>query len=199
MDRREAIIRFSHTPLKHPGSKAFLEYLLNDSQLMERIFFVEDQNCYADTILISEQGSPKAGFELELGVHQLVEVTLINGRVIRQTKRNSMVKITDPSGAIKALNGFNRKLYVEFAFAGLVPDWYREVTTVKQTPVLINLRSGFDMLVGEIIREQIDLLLTVITLRRQIEQSLECKDKEEFMRLTAVYKKAVSRCLWRLD
>lgn len=195
--KREAIRKFAQMPHKHPMSKFLLQFLLEEPGLLRRITFVRNRDFLPDTMLISELGSPRVGFELELGAKQSEEVTIVNGRLIRHTRRDRTVCISEPLEAIPTLKEFKGRLYVVFSFAGPVPDWYEAVIEPNPAIPMNNLgREYLEFMVREIIQEQIDLLLLSITLRERIEQALARRDREEFQAAVPLYKEVASRCLW---
>lgn len=197
--KREAIRKFYHMAHKHPMSKLLLQFLLDEPDLLERITFVRNRDFLPDTMLISELGSPRTGFELEFGAKQCEEVTLVNGRLVRHTKRESTLCINEPLEAIHALRTFRGRLFVVFSFAGPAPDWYEAV--IEPNPAIPVSDFGneyLELMVREIIREQIDLLLLSISLRERIEQALARRDSEAFHSAVPLYKEVASRCLWSL-
>lgn len=196
--KREAVRRFSRLPHKHPMSKFLLQFLLEEPDLLRRLTFVRNRDFLPDTMLISELGSPRTGFELELGAHQCEEVTIVNGRLIRHTRRDRTVCISEPLEAIRTLREFKGRLYVVFSFAGPIPDWYEEVIEPNPALPMSTLgREYLEFMVREIIQEQIDLLLLSISLRQEIESALARRDPQTFRRVVPLYKEVSSRCLWR--
>ena len=70
-------------------SKYLLQFILDTPDLLKRITFVRNREYLPNTMLISELGSPRVGFELELGVHQREEVRIVNGELIRRLRRGA--------------------------------------------------------------------------------------------------------------
>lgn len=195
--KREAIRKFNRMPHKHPMSKFLLQFLLEEPDLLRRVTFVRNRDFLPDTMLISELGSPRTGFELELGAKQCEEVTIVNGRLIRHTKRDRTLCISEPMEAIQTLRDFKGRLYVVFSFAGPVPDWYEAVIEPNPALPMSNLGKEYlEFMVREIIQEQIDLLLLSISLRERIERALARRDPKEFSEAVPLYKEVASRCLW---
>lgn len=195
--KREAVRKFSHRAHKHPMSKFLLQFLLEEPDLLQRITFVRNRDFLPDTMLISELGSPRTGFELELGAKQSEEVTIVNGRLIRHTRRDSTLRISEPMEAIRVLREFKGRLYVVFSFAGSIPDWYEAVIEPNPALPISNLGKEYlEFMVREIIQEQIDLLLLSISLRERIEAALASRDSQAFKEAVPLYKEVASRCLW---
>lgn len=195
----EAVARFARLSLKHPMSKVVLQTMLERPGFIERVTFVDNRDFLADTLLVSERGSDEPGFELELGVRQREEVTIINGNIVRQVRRTSSVNIRDPIEAIDALNEFKGRLYVTFCFAGRAPAWYDAV--VEPNPALVSQTMGkesIDQVIDDLVGQQIDLALLAISLRQEIETALERRDRVAFKKLSPVYREVVNRCLWEL-
>lgn len=178
-------------------SKFLLQYLLEDPDLLGRVTFVRNRDFLPDTMLISELGSPRTGFELELGAKQCEEVTIVNGRLVRHTKRDRTLCVSEPMEAIQTLREFKGRLYVVFSFAGPAPEWYEAV--IEPNPALPMGSLGkeyLELMVREIIQEQVDLLLLSISLRERIERALEQRDRQEFYTAVPLYKAVAARCLW---
>ncbi|MBO8141966.1 MAG: YpiB family protein [Firmicutes bacterium] len=195
--KMEAIARFARLPLKVPVSKVILQALLDDPEFVNRITFVANREFLANTMVVSEQGSDRVGFELELGACQREEVSIVNGRLVRQVHRSSSLRLHDPLEALQALREFRSRLYVMFCFAGEPPAWYRAV--VEPNPALApqsEAKESVDQLLDEIIREQIDLALLAIVLHEEIDQALARRDEAAFSRRVALYREVVNRCLW---
>ena len=53
------------------------------------------------------------------------EVSLVNGRLVKQTRRNRALWVHDPVQAVEVLRTFKGILHVQFNFAGEIPDWYQ--------------------------------------------------------------------------
>ncbi|HEX6971595.1 MAG TPA: hypothetical protein VF234_05210, partial [Limnochordia bacterium] len=154
-----------------------------------------------NTMLVSELGSPRAGFELELGVRQREEVTIVNGQLVRQTRRDRTLCVTEPLEAIGYLRDFKGKLYVLFAFASSIPPWYEAVC--EQNPALPvrteakeSAKRSIERMMEEITREQIDLAIHAILLRDRIEQALLRRDRDDFQASVPLYREILQRCLW---
>lgn len=197
--KTEAILQFSKAPLKHPMSKYLLQFLAETKELLRRITFVQSREFLPNTMLISELGSPRVGFELELGVHQREEVSIVNGRLVRHTRRDRSICIHDPMEAIKLLQGFKGRLYVVFSFAGPAPSWYQRIVEPNPAlPLRPDAKESIEAMIGEIVKEQVDLVLLAISLKQQIDLSLASRDKESFHRIAPLYREVVRRCLWDL-
>lgn len=197
--KAEAIVQFSKAPLKHPMSKYLLQYLSETDELLKRVSFVQSRDFLPNTMLISELGSPRVGFELELGAHHKEEVSIVNGRLVRHTRRDRNVCITDPMEAIKRLHGFKSRLYVVFSFAGPAPSWYQ--TIVEPNPALPlkpDAKESIEEMIGEIVKEQVDLVLLAITLKEQVDKALRNHDRKSFKRTAPLYREVIKRCLWDL-
>lgn len=195
--KHEAVAQFSRTPLKHPMSKLLLQFLLEEKGLLERITFVRNREFLPNTMLISELGSSRVSFELELGARQREEVSIVNGQLIRQTRRDRSLCINEPVEAIEYLKDFKGKLYVLFAFAGPTPSWYEAVCEQNPAlPVRADAKESIEMMIDEIMREQIDLAIHAILLRDRIEQALCRRDRAEFHAAVPLYYEVLQRCLW---
>lgn len=195
--KREAVLRFSRRPHKHPMSKFLLQLLLDEPEQLRRITFVRNRDFLADTMLISELGSPRVGFELELGARQREEVTIVNGRLIRHTRRDRSLCVSEPMEAIRPLREFRGRLFVVFSFARPAPDWYEAV--VEPNPALPLATASDEVLESlerELVAEQIDLVLRRITLKQRIEECLSRGDQAAFERLVPLYNEALRRSLW---
>lgn len=195
----ETLLRFSRVQLKHPTSKYLLEALAEEPDLVQRLTFVLDREFLPNTMLISEAGSSRVAFELELGAHQREEVSIVNGRLVRHTRRTRSVCINEPMEALPRLREFKGRLYVMFAFAKDWPAWYQAV--VEPNPALpprAEAKQSIDNMIDEIVREQIDLALLAILLRDEIDQALATGNEAAFRERVAVYRELVQRCLWEL-
>lgn len=180
-------------------TKVVLQALLDRPDFIERITFVESREFLADTLIVSERGSDGPGFELELGVRQREEVTIVNGNIVRQVRRTSSVNIHDPLEALGALNEFKGRLYVTFCFAGPTPAWYNDV--VEPNPALVSStmsKESIDQVMDDLVSHQIDLVVLAISLRQEIERALDRRDRAAFMNLSPIYREVVNRCLWEL-
>lgn len=197
--KKEAIRRFKDVQHKHPMSRFLLEFLLEQPDLLERITFVRNRDFLPDTMLISELGSPRTGFELELDAKQCEEVSIVNGRLIRHTKRERSLCVSEPMQAIETLREFTGQLYVVFSFAGTVPTWYEDV--VEPNPALPKnamAEEYVEFMVREIIQEQVDLLLLSISLRERVDEALQQRDRAAFHKAARLYKEVSARCLWQV-
>ncbi|MEW6046155.1 MAG: YpiB family protein [Bacillota bacterium] len=195
--KREAVLRFSRFPLKNPASLYFLQHLLEAPGLLERVSFVAERDFLPNTLLIAEDGSPEIGFELELGAHQREEVSIVNGRLVRELHRTCALRVQDPIQAIEALQHLRGRLYAAFAFAGEIPPWYRAVLEPNPAmPVRSDQRRRVEAALSDIVREQVDLLLLAITLRQELEEQLKNRDREGFARTAPLYNTVRQRCLW---
>jgi len=193
--KMEAIARFSRRALKHPRSKVVLQTFLEQPGWEERLTFVDSRDFLADTLVIAEQGSDGPGFELELGASQREEVTIVNGHLVREVRRISSVTVHDPVEALAALRHFKGRLYVMFTFAGPVPAWYEAV--VEPNPAVTSHaleREHVSRLFDEFVAQQIDLLLLAVSLRQEIDDALQRRDRATFARLAPIYREVVSRC-----
>src|SRR5690606_15394457 len=171
--KAEAMIQFSKAPLKHPMSKYLLQFMAETKELLRRVTFVQSREFLPNTMLISELGSPRVGFELELGAHQREEVSIVNGRLVRHTRRDRSLCVTDPMEAIKLLQGFKSRLYVVFSFAGPAPSWYQRIVEPNPAlPLKPDAKESIEEMIGEIVKEQVDLVVLAITLKEQIDAAL---------------------------
>jgi uncharacterized protein YpiB (UPF0302 family) len=195
--KQHAILHFSRTPLKHPMSKFLLQFLLDSPDLLRRITFVRNRDYLPNTMLISELGSPRVGFELELGARQREEVTIINGQLVRHTRRDYTLCVNEPMEAITALREFRGRLYVVFAFCGPTPTWYERV--VEQNPALpagYGDSESVDRVFADILRTQVDLAILAILTREAIDAALAARDEAAFRRHVAIYREVMQRSLW---
>ena len=103
VDVGDAIRRFSKTPLKHRMSKYLLEYLLENTELLNKIRIVNTRAYLPDTMMIAQAGVEGLPFELELGAVERDEVSIINGRLVKQKRKNRAIWITDPVQAVEVL------------------------------------------------------------------------------------------------
>lgn len=197
--KSEALLHFSRAPLKHPMSKHLLRFLAANEELASRITFVQSREFLTNTMLISELGSPRVGFELELGAHQREEVSIVNGRLVRQTHRDRSLCVNDPMDAIEPLKKFRGRLYVVFSFAGPTPSWYEGIVEPNPAlPLKPDAQESIESMIDEIVREQVDLAVLAIGLKDQIESALERRDAETFHRIAPLYREIAHRCLWDL-
>lgn len=197
--KAEAMIQFSKAPLKHPMSKYLLQFMAETKELLRRVTFVQSREFLPNTMLISELGSPRVGFELELGAHQREEVSIVNGRLVRHTRRDRSLCVTDPMEAIKLLQGFKSRLYVVFSFAGPAPSWYQRIVEPNPAlPLKPDAKESIEEMIGEIVKEQVDLAVLAITLKEQIDAALARRDRKSFERAAPLYKEVIRRCLWDL-
>ena len=198
--KKEIIQKFVRMPLKHSMSRFLLQFLLDEPDILDRVMFVRNRDFLPDTMLISELGSPRVGFELELGAYQREEVALVNGNLIKYTKRDRSKCISEPMKAIHALREFTGKLYVVFSFAGPCPSWYEEI--VVPNPLIGEMEksnSKGKSVVDTIIREQIELALFAILLRERIEESLKNRDFLTFRRLAPIYNRVIEESCWEFE
>lgn len=197
--KQEAIYRFSKTPLKHPMSKYLLQFLLEETSLVERLSFVSDREFLANSMFVAELGSPEMGFELELGARQREEVSIVNGRLVRHTKRTRSVCINEPMEALKPLKEFRGRLYVVFAFADRVPKWYQAVQEPHPAlPLRAEARKTIEATLDEIVREQVDLVLLAVTLKQEVDFALARRDEAAFRNSSRLYNQVIQQCLWDL-
>lgn len=202
--RREALLRFSRRPLKHAGCQWLLQEIAANDELLQRLVFVHNREFLPNTLLISEAGSAGVPFELELGVTQREEVSIVNGRLVRHTHRTRSRCVTDPMEAAQALQNFKGRLYVVFVFQSETPSWYEAV--VEPNPALPPDEPGTDGLAGggvddlrgDVVRHQIELVLLAIVLREEIDQALARRDAESFYARAPLYREVMQRCLWEL-
>lgn len=197
--KMEAIARFLRLRLKQPLSKIVLQTMLERPAFVERITFVDEREFLPNTMIVSEYGSDRIGFELELGARQREQVSIVNGHLVRQIHRTSSVRIHDPAAALRALDELKGRLYVTFCFAQAVPKWYTEV--VEPNPALpppIEGKQSLAELLDDIVSQQVDLALLAILLRDEIEQALDRGDRATFKEKARLYRAVVSRCLWEL-
>lgn len=181
-----------------------MEEMAKDPDLMQRVVFVHNREFLPNTLLISEEGSAGVPFELELGVTQREEVSIVNGRLVRHTHRTRSRCVTDPAEALVALADFKGRLYVVFVFNGETPHWYEMVAEPnpalppddgKGNPVVF---EGEDELMGDMVRHQMDLVILAILLREEIDRALAERDAETFYARAPVYREVLNRCLWEL-
>lgn len=122
---------------------------------------------------------------------------MVNGRLVRMTRKDRSISINEPLEAISALRHFRGRLYVVFVFAGASPTWYDIVVEPHPAlPVTTSVDQGFQAVMDEIVRDQVDLALLAISLRQQIDTALERRDEAEFRRCASRYSAVMSRCLW---
>lgn len=186
----DVIRRFSKTPLKHRMSKYLLEYIIDNKELLNRIRIVTTRAFLPDTMLVAQAGAEGPSFELELGAIERDEVFYENGRLIKQTRKSRAIWVHDPVHAVEILRKFRGVLHVEFKFAGAVPDWY--LAAVKELQVDDEKQEE----VARLIREQIDLLISGILLKDEIDKALAQGDQQQFREKVQKYKKICSSCLW---
>lgn len=197
--KRDAIAQFLRLRLKQPLSKIVLQSILERPAFLERLTFVDDREFLPDTLIVSEQGSDRIGFELELGARQREQVSIVNGHLVRQVHRTSAARIHDPAAALRALDDLKGPLYVSLYFAAAPPPWY--VNVVEPNPASAPSSDGKQSLaelLDDIVRQQVDLALFAILLRDEIEKALERGDRETFVQKARVYRAVVNRCLWQL-
>lgn len=189
------IRRFSKTPLKHRMSKCFLEKLLGQEDLLERLVFVTARDYLSNTMLIAQAGTEGTGFELELGVVESEHITLVNGRLVKERKKSREMLIHEPLEAIKVLQAFQGTLYVQFIFEGPIPDWYEQAALPTEIVPNSSLPPGF----AAFVRDQIDLVLLAITLKHEIEEALRTHNEEAFRKNIKLYKQVIKSCFWKLS
>lgn len=190
VDVGDAIRRFSKTPLKHRMNKYLLEYLLENTELLNKIRIVNTRAYLPDTMMIAQAGVEGLPFELELGAVERDEVSIINGRLVKQKRKNRAIWITDPVQAVEVLRKFNGILYVEFRFAGEVPEWYRQIVAEFKA------ECAMESEIAQLIREQVELLLSGVVLKDEIDQALQMGDEKLFQIKVQQYKQICERCLW---
>jgi uncharacterized protein YpiB (UPF0302 family) len=195
--KQEAILHFIRTPLKHPMSKFALQFLLDKPGLLEKVSFVRNREFLPNTMLVSELGSPRIGFELSLGACQREEVSIVNGQLIRQMHRHNSLCINDPLEAIHSLHNFQGQLYVVLSFCGNIPAWYEQV--VEPNPAWPEAGKYIDHICTEIIREQIELAILAITTRVAIDKALTQRDEAAFRQHAVLYRQIMQRCLWEFE
>ena len=197
--KQRAILKFSQLLLKDPSSKVFLHRLMHNQALMDRVVFVEHKTMLTNTLLVSELGSEQAGFQLELGARRQEEVSLVNGRLVRHVKRTRRICLSDPLEAWDALENVAGKLYIQFCFAGEMPQWYLDVMEPNPAQVKTNDTSATDEDISGIIREQLDLAIWIILLKAEIDEALAKGDPHRFYKAAKVYNRLRERCLWDFD
>ncbi len=185
-----AVRKFSKTPLKHGMSKYLLDYMLGQKELLNRIQMVTTREYFPDTMMVAQTGAAGPAFELELGAVEREEVSLVNGRLVKQTRKSRTIWVHDPVQAVEVLRKFDGILHVEFKFYEDIPDWYQKAVLASNTDA--QLRSDFTKLVWE----QIDLLISGILLKDEIDQALQLGDKANFQRKVQQYKEILEKCLW---
>lgn len=190
-----AIRQFCAAPLKNKFSKYLLRKLLEDLDLLERLVFVATRDYFPNTMLVAQAGVPEIGFELELGTLEFERITLVNGRLLKERKKNREVWIADPVEAWKVLKDFSGTLHVQFVFEKSVPDWYEELVLPSEDVSKNVLMPGF----AAFVREQIDLVLWGIMLKEQIDQALQTRDEALFRKSVRLYKQVCRSCFWKLS
>ena len=185
----DVIRRFSKTPLKHRMSMYLLEYLLENKELLKRIHFVTTRAYLPDTMMIAQAGAEGPSFELELGAVERDEVSLINGRLVKQKRKSRALWVHDPVQAVEVLRRFNGILYVEFRFAGAVPAWYRKAAEE------FAVKRETDDEISQLIREQVELLRSGVILKAEIDKALQDGDQQAFQEKVQQYKQICSSCL----
>jgi len=198
--KQRAILEFSQRLLKEPASKMFLQRLLNNKELVDRMVFVLDRKMLTNTLLVSELGSSRIGFQLELGARRQEEVSLVNGRLVRHVKRTRRLCLNDPMEAWEALQNFEGRLYTQFSFAGEIPDWYLAI--VQPNPALA--AEGGETVeeeedTADTFREQLDIALWVILLKQEIDLALAERNSERFHEIVKLYNRLRERCLWEFE
>ncbi len=171
-------------------SKYLLDYMLEDRELLNRVKMVTTRAFLPDTMMVAQAGAEGPSFELELGAVEREEVSLVNGRLVKQTRKNRTIWVHDPVQAVEVLRKFDGILHVEFKFVDVVPDWYQEA--VEAAYVEGQIQSDF----AELVREQIDLLIFGILLKEEIDQALQQGDQETFQEKVRQYKQVCDSCLW---
>jgi len=199
--KRRAVANFRNLSLKHPMSKYLLQFLLDEPDLLSRISFVRNRDYLPDTMLVAELGSPRLGFELELGATQREEVSVVNGQLVRRICRERTLCVNEPMAAIKHLQNFRGRLYVVLAFCGTSPKWYEEVVEPNPALPAVNDSGRFyiDRLCAEVIREQIDLAILAVFTRQAIDEALARRDEAAFRHHAAVYRNVMARCMWEFE
>src|SRR5690625_4198780 len=178
-------------------SKYVLRFLAKTPELPPRITFVRSREFLTNTMLISELGSPRIGFELELGARQREEVSIVNGRLVRHVRRDRSLCVNEPSKAVELLKDFKERLYVVFSFSGPVPSWYERIVEPHPAlPVRSGARESIETVFEQILQEQVDLALIVIRLKNEIDDVLKRKDRRAFKQIVPLYKEITRRCLW---
>lgn len=183
----DVVRRFSKTPLKHRMSKYLLDYLLESKELLNQIKLVTTRAYFPDTMVVAQAGAEGPSFELELGAVEREEVSLVNGRLVKQTRRNRALWVHDPVQAVEVLSSFKGVLHVQFNFAGTAPDWYKKMA--ETCP------KGLQAEFVKVVREQIDLAISGILLKHEIDQALQTRDRERFMANVRSYKQVRNSCL----
>ena len=190
-----ALKRFCEAPLEHKFSKFLLEKLLQNSDLMERLVFVATRDYFPNTMLVAQAGASEKGFVLELGTLESEQITLVNGRLLKEKKTNREARIEDPLEAWQVLQDFRGTLHVQLVFKDETPDWYEELMLPSEAVSKNVLVPGF----AAFIREEIDLVLWGVILKDQIEQALETKDETLFRKSARLYKQVCQSCFWKLS
>lgn len=187
----EILREFSKTPLKHRMGKYLLDFILNNEDLLKRIVFVKSRNSLPNTMVIAQAGTEGSPFELELGVREHEEVSLVNGRLVKQTKKTRATWTHDPVEAVELLRNFTGKLHVELIFNGEQPPIY-------QTVVSSGTKSDVSTEFSSIIHEQIDLAILAITLKKEIDDALMDHDRDKFFAVVKMYNQVRENCLWQI-
>lgn len=187
-----ALRRFCEVPLKHESSKALLEKIWADPELLKRLVFVTTRDYLPNTMLISQMGTEEVGFELQLG-SESEHLTLVNGGLRRETQKTREVSISDPLVAWDVLQSFSGLLHVQLVFRESTPDWYEEIA-VPNEAIPPGLAAGF----ASFVREQVDLILWGITLKVRIDEALRTRDEKLFRESVRLYKEVCQSCFWKL-
>lgn len=189
MQTVDVLLRFSKTPLKHRMSKYLIEFMLENQQLLENIVFVTTRKFLPNTMAIAQAGAEGPSFELELGAREREDVTLENGKHVKQTRRIGATLVHDPVQAVECLKKFNGKLHIQLLFAETAPNWYEEVAVTDPERT-----EDFP----KIVREQLDLALELINLKQEIDKALQHRDRETFHQKVQKYNRISQCCLWDL-
>ena len=188
-----ALRRFCEVPLKHELSKCLLEKICLHSPLLEKLVFVTTRDFLPNTMVISQVGTDEVGFELQLG-SESEHLTLVNGGLHREKQKTREIPIQDPLQAWDILQDFPGILHVQLVFKDDIPDWYEEIAVPNEAIPPVAVGAGY----VAFIREQIDLILWAITLKRQIDDALRTRDEKLFKESIKLYKEVCHSCFWRL-
>ncbi len=186
----DVVRRFSKTPLKHRMSRYLLDCLAENEDLLSRMMFVTTLSSLPDTMIVAQAGADGPSFELELGAIERNEVSLVNGRLVKQKKRNPAQWVHDPVQAVEVLRKFQGVLHVQFLFADSPPVWYEEVAAAS------TLGKALEPAFAHIMQEQIDRAISGILLKDEIDQALRLGNKETFRQKAKEYKRICQGCLW---
>lgn len=182
----DVVRRFSKTPLKHRMSKYLLDFMLECEELLKRVRLVSTRAFLPNTMMVAQAGAEGPAFELELGAVEREEIALVDGRLVKQVKKDRALWVHDPVQAVEVLRKYQGIIHVEFKFVGAVPQWYQKKVEVATTDF------------AKLISEQVELLISGILLKDEIDKALLNGDHQQFRKKVAQYKRVCNSCLWEL-